>query len=1753
MAGGQYTIRVHGVLDDSQIRAQLAAIQKEFNTMGFGGKGGKGTTYFAQTGRDAKKSVKSVKAYSAGMTQATKQNKKFGSSTLDITKKVIQFGATTAVIRGVTSGMGDMVKNVYELDGALTEFKKVSDLSGKGLEKYTDQAYKVGKTVARTGTEMIQAATEFKKAGYNEKDSLELGRVASMYQNVADAEITAGEAANFITSQLIAYKMEAKDAEHVIDAVNDVSNNFAVSSADLATNIGKASSALAQGGNTYEQTLGMMTAVTEITRNGASAARGFISIQSRFNQIIDESSSTGKKLTQWYKDHGIAVKDNKGQMRNLYDVLKDVSVQWDKLDKNDKDYFKNIQAGANQTKNLAALMENFGHAIEATDRAEKASIGTMGSAAKENARYMESMEGKLNNLKSAWEDFSRKMVDSDALKNAIDGLTKFVNFLTTDVGQGFVKAAAGAIMFGGAVKLVGGLLSLVLSPLKSATKVFGLFSKSTTKATKELKGYKKGLNVVKAPTLNGAKNVSKLGKSMGGLAAPTLMASGLLESLGAILTNPAGLIAGMLALGAGIMYVNTKLNEYQSPEKQYERTSKTLDTLEGKYQQVCDEIDRLNKKREEGTITSSEEAQLSHLEEEREAIQQNIEAYRELAKAQKTAAARTPDPEVNKTDKVKSKQRPVTKASPLGAMEKQAQKDAGAVDLLSSKMVIYEDKVKNVAEAEQKVAKAREDAVKAAQSGDPKKMAKAEEKLTKALDEQEVAQKDVNKAFKDMNKTNKELKEFYGSQERMPDDIRKSSEAVDKMVASYKSFKKLKERGGEKGVDFTGLSGAALDKTIDDMKNLGDAIGITVDESGKLQRVNFDTMSSSMQQMGYTADETRSALQMLGEQHPEATFEIEGIEVAGKDIETVLDYLDKVNGDDPEATVEVNGADVAVKDIENITELGAMLNGTEFTPVIELLGGEETAQTASQVSGDINNIPDSKSVAITQTGAETAQGSIEGLGSSVITLPTGKTVQVTETGAIPSATNVGALNTQIGAMQSRNVTETAKTSGTSGVAALVGYQNSLYNKSVTYTVHTKKVNDNASGTTHAQEGFSYVNELGYEYIRDAKTGALRVANQGKKGITLLGEGDTVYTHAQSLRMKQEQKEPLPKFAKGKKGKKKAQEAYNKKRDKIRKGYDDAVDDLEYKQELKHLSDKWLADQMQKKWDAYTKKLKKYNKSKKVKGWKKKYKDFKIAKGLGKKRKQDLKLAKEQARYDSMTEAIEREIGDVGLGFNIGGENTAGRYASTGSKNRYLEWSEVEKERDRLQNLKKNHKISEEDYKKYMDELYHTYVESRMKMYEKDKITAKAMKTTLENQVKEGRITWQEYYEYLEEIEEREAEKARDNAIERIEDILENVDWLKQGVDSLAESIRNIANEGKLEAKETKEYLRDLYQDNLDHMMTLYQYGKKSYESMKSLVESYYSSGYLTAKEYYSAIKDLADEAMSKEQERISKLQEQASNENSLARSWLQRKISDLEKQNEELEKENELIELQMNLEKAHAKRIRIYREGVGFVYEKDTEAIKEATDALKDFNKQQEDPAITELKNILELLDDAEELANIKNLENLTGFIANVDFGQFGTNTSMWTNWIQNNLATSNGLGLLLNHMDELKDPDDIMKFLNAAGVVSSSTVNQYVNKARYASGTLSASSGFARVAENGYEIALLGRGDAVMPHHVSENLMEWGKMSPLEYAASANSGDAYMYQFDKLVLPNVHDANSFVNELRNLPNKALQFSGSRA
>ena len=282
---------------------------------------------------------------------------------------------------------------------------------------------------------MVEAATEFRKSGFNDEDAANLALVATTYQNVADDAISAGEASNFIIAQMKAFGIEAENASHIIDALNEVSNRFAVSSSDLSNNIGKASAALATGNTTYEETLGLFTSITEITRNASRAARGLVSIQSRLTQVLDAESSTGKALIAIYKDLGIELFDSTGQIRSLYDILTDLSKQWDGLSTNQKDYIALTQAGSNQTQNFLALMSNFETVTSATSTA----LNSTGSAMEENTRYMESLEAKTNQLKATFQDLSNNVIENELVKVLLDLANTVLKGLNNEVGQTIIQ------------------------------------------------------------------------------------------------------------------------------------------------------------------------------------------------------------------------------------------------------------------------------------------------------------------------------------------------------------------------------------------------------------------------------------------------------------------------------------------------------------------------------------------------------------------------------------------------------------------------------------------------------------------------------------------------------------------------------------------------------------------------------------------------------------------------------------------------------------------------------------------------------------------------------------------------------------------------------------------------------------------------------------------------------------------------------------------------------------------------------------------------------------------------------------------------------------------------------------------------------------------------------------------------------------------------------------------------------------------
>ena len=256
-----------------------------------------------------------------------------------------------------------------------------------------------------------------------------------MFQNVADETISAGDSAGFIISQLIAFNQTTGDvaanATHIIDSVNEVANSFSVSSGDLSKALGIVASSSGAMGNSMEETLGMTVAITEQTRNATKAARSLNTIFARLSQTTDANSDTGKALVAIYDQLGISLTDTDGQLRSSFDILTDLSKQWGNLDKNTQNYIALTSAGTNQLNAFLALMNNFSHATNAANTA----LDSQGSAMRENSAYMESIQAKLSQLQSTFQDFANNVITSDLAKAVLDLANGLLQIANTDLGQ----------------------------------------------------------------------------------------------------------------------------------------------------------------------------------------------------------------------------------------------------------------------------------------------------------------------------------------------------------------------------------------------------------------------------------------------------------------------------------------------------------------------------------------------------------------------------------------------------------------------------------------------------------------------------------------------------------------------------------------------------------------------------------------------------------------------------------------------------------------------------------------------------------------------------------------------------------------------------------------------------------------------------------------------------------------------------------------------------------------------------------------------------------------------------------------------------------------------------------------------------------------------------------------------------------------------------------------------------------------------
>lgn len=312
---------------------------------------------------------------------------------------------------------------------------------------------------------MVASASEFRKNSFSDEDSATLARVAALYQNVADDAVSAGDAASLIISQLKAFNIEADNAIEIVNAINSVSNQFAVSSTDVSSALTKTSSAMSVLGNDFQHTIGLITAGAEIlTGQAGKVARGIRTIGNNLASAAQEADSIEYSVGGVTKSLSL-LDETTGDIKSTFDIFSDLKEDWDAMSNSEKQAVAITYAGQTQFEVFAAVMNNFETAVNAT----AAAFDSAGSAVQENQKYMDSVAAAENQLKAEFEDFSNRVLSKELVTGVLNAGQALLSFANNDVGAAITRIAG---LTAGAFALVG-ILGQVAKAVKSVMGTIG--------------------------------------------------------------------------------------------------------------------------------------------------------------------------------------------------------------------------------------------------------------------------------------------------------------------------------------------------------------------------------------------------------------------------------------------------------------------------------------------------------------------------------------------------------------------------------------------------------------------------------------------------------------------------------------------------------------------------------------------------------------------------------------------------------------------------------------------------------------------------------------------------------------------------------------------------------------------------------------------------------------------------------------------------------------------------------------------------------------------------------------------------------------------------------------------------------------------------------------------------------------------------------------------------------------------------------
>jgi len=401
--------------------------------------------------------------------------------------RVIAFGASAAIIGGVTLGFTQLVVQATKVEKILTDINVVLNTSTQNLEKFGNSLFKVARNTSQTLEVAAEAALEFSRQGLSMEETLKRTNDALILTRLTS--LKAADSVKGLTAAVNGFADAGMTTAMVINKLSAVDIKFAVSTDDLINALSRAGAVAQDAGVSFDQLMGAVTSAQQITaRGGAVIGNSFKTIFTRVQR-----GSTLQSL----EDLGIAVRDIRGNTLPAMTVLQNLSSTYEKLGATTKAAVAEQVGGVFQINILKAAIKDLNAETSIYSQATKASSSATNEAYTKNAQLQKTLSSIANQTLTTVRELTANLGSltiapalQDFLSSANEVLGSF-NKLFGDtegesIGGDFAKGFARGL---GSVLMGPGMMVAVLVFAKLFSQAFK-FAKSSVKDLLQIQSIK---------------------------------------------------------------------------------------------------------------------------------------------------------------------------------------------------------------------------------------------------------------------------------------------------------------------------------------------------------------------------------------------------------------------------------------------------------------------------------------------------------------------------------------------------------------------------------------------------------------------------------------------------------------------------------------------------------------------------------------------------------------------------------------------------------------------------------------------------------------------------------------------------------------------------------------------------------------------------------------------------------------------------------------------------------------------------------------------------------------------------------------------------------------------------------------------------------------------------------------------------------------------------------------------------------------